>query len=163
MSGSTSMAATVVEYLADHRGLIPELARMHFDEWGYLRPDETLAEREKRLGGCCNRNNIPIAMVALTEGRLSGSAMLVECDMSSRPDLGPWLAGIYVVPALRGRGLGTRLIARMEREAAGQGTRTLFLYTPATESMYASLGWSVLERREYQGTMVAVMHKNLFD
>jgi GNAT superfamily N-acetyltransferase len=163
MIGSTSMIVTVIEYLVDHSELVPELARMHFDEWSYLRPNETLAERAERLGNCCSRKGIPIAMVALSGGRLSGSAMLVGCDMNSRPDLGPWLAGIYVVPDLRGQGLGTLLIKRMEYEAARQGTRTLFLYTPSTEGLYMSLGWSMLERSEYQGAMVTIMYKNLFD
>lgn len=135
-----STPTAVIEYLADDGEFVPELARMHFAEWSHLRPDETLADRTRRLGECCTRGGIPTAVIALNEGRLSGSAMLVVSDMMTRPGLGPWLAGVYVAPTMRRQGLGAQLIRRIEQEAAEQGVKTLFLYTPSTEELYVRLG-----------------------
>ena len=38
-----------IEYLADRLEFIPELARLHFQEWGYLRPEQTLEARTESL------------------------------------------------------------------------------------------------------------------
>ncbi len=40
-----------INYLMDHPQFLPELARLHFEEWSYLSPHETLEERTQRLAG----------------------------------------------------------------------------------------------------------------
>ena len=42
-----------IEYLADHPLLVPRLAAMHFEQWGYLRPDESMEHRTGRLEAYC--------------------------------------------------------------------------------------------------------------
>ena len=81
--------------MADHPELVPELARLHFTEWSYLRPDETLERRTQRLFNCCGRKAIPTVCVALDGEELCGSAMLVDRDMEALPELSPWLAGVW--------------------------------------------------------------------
>jgi GNAT superfamily N-acetyltransferase len=150
-----------IDYLSDHPALIPELARLHHAQWSYLRPDETLAERTARLASCRGRGGVPSVVVALEDGALVGSAMLVGNDMSTRPVLTPWLAGVYVVDGCRGRGYGSALVRRIEAEAEGAGADRLYLYTPDAEGFYEALGWTVDERCEYLGQEVAVMSKRL--
>ena len=53
-----------IEYLADRKEFIPELARLHFQEWGYLRPEQTLEARIESLRACCGHRRIPTVMVA---------------------------------------------------------------------------------------------------
>jgi N-acetylglutamate synthase-like GNAT family acetyltransferase len=86
--------------------------------------------------------------------------MLVAHDMDSRPQLTPWLAGVFVEPQCRGKGIGSALVRRIEAEARSLGVSTLYLYTPHTEFLYERLGWSVIERCEYH-TNVVVMSKEL--
>jgi GNAT superfamily N-acetyltransferase len=150
-----------IEYLWDHPALIPELARLHHAQWSYLRPGETLAERTARLASCRGRGGVPSVVVALEDGRLLGSAMLVGNDMSTRPVLSPWLAGVYVVDDCRGRGYGSALVKRIETEAALAGANRLYLYTPDAQGFYERLGWAVDERCEYLGHQVAVMSRPL--
>jgi GNAT superfamily N-acetyltransferase len=150
-----------IEYVADHPLLVPQLARLHFEQWGYLRPDETLKERTRRLEGCCGRGGVPTVVVALESGELAGSAMLIAHDMDTRPDLTPWLAGLYVIAAYRGRGYGSALVRRVESEAAAAGAKDLHLYTPDAVDFYSQLGWTVDERCEYLGQQVVVMSKTL--
>ena len=80
---------------------------------------------------------------------------------TSRPQLAPWLAGVFVKPQCRGKGIGSELVRRIEAEARSLGVSTLYLYTPHTESLYERLGWSVTERCEYRNTNVVVMSKEL--
>jgi GNAT superfamily N-acetyltransferase len=99
-------------------------------------------------------------VVALEDGVLLGSAMLIASDMDTRLDLTPWLAGVYVVDAARGRGTGSALVRRVETEAAALGVGRLYLYTPDAMGFYARLGWSVEERCSYLGQDVAIMSKS---
>ena len=150
-----------IEYLADCPAHISELARLHFEEWSYLYPGESLEDRTARLRSSCGRNAIPSVVVALRDSELLGSAMLVAHDMDSRPQLTPWLAGVFVKPQCRGKGIGSALVRRIESEVRSLGVSTLYLYTPHTESLYERLGWSVTERCEYRNTNVVVMSKEL--
>lgn len=149
----------LIEYLADEPLLIPELARLHHAQWGHLRPDETLPQRTRRLEACCGRGGVPTVFVAVEGGELRGSAMLIAHDMDTRPDLTPWLAGVYVVDAYRGRGYGSALVQRVEAEASALGVERLYLYTPDAEDFYARLGWAHDHRCTYLGQKVAVMSK----
>lgn len=150
-----------IAYLHEHVDYIPELARLHCAEWGYLKPGESLAGRTARLRACGGRDTIPCAVIALERAELLGSALLVAHDMKSRPHLAPWLAGVYVKPKHRRRGIAGQLVARIEAEARSLRTPRLYLYTEIAESLYARLGWSVMERCEYRSARVVVMSKAL--
>jgi GNAT superfamily N-acetyltransferase len=149
-----------IAYLADHPHLIPQLAVLNFEQWGYLHPGETLAGRTARVEAVCGRGGVPSVVVALDDdGGLCGAAMLIACDMDIRPDLTPWLAGVYVVAACRGRGYGSALVQRIEAEASALGSPRLYLYTPDAMGFYSRLGWGADERCDYLGQQVTVMSK----
>ena len=93
-----------INYLIDHPKFLSELAQLHFKEWGYLAPHETLDERTQRLTDLCGRREIPTAFIAMADQTLVGSALLVTHDLKTRKDLSPWLAGVYVNRATDGRG-----------------------------------------------------------
>jgi len=150
-----------IEYLSDNASKIPELARLHFEEWGYLRPGESIEERTERLRLFCGRHSIPSVVVALENDELIGSAMLVDRDMESHLHLTPWLAGVFVRPQFRGKNIGKALVKRIEDDAHSLGIRALYLYSPSTRGFYEQLGWKVIDRCEYLGTNVVVMSKNL--
>lgn len=150
-----------IDYLADHPHLIPELAVLHFAQWGHYRPAQSLEERTRKLEAACGRGGVPSVVVALEGGALCGSAMLIANDMDTRPDLTPWLAGVYVVEACRGKGVASALVARIEDEAALVGVERLYLYTPDAMDLYAGLGWIAEERCEYLSQAVTIMSKHI--
>jgi GNAT superfamily N-acetyltransferase len=53
--------------------------------------------------------------------------MLVAHDMDTRMDLSPWLAGVFVAPHHRRRGVGAALVQRIIDEATGLGVEQLYL------------------------------------
>jgi GNAT superfamily N-acetyltransferase len=150
-----------IEYLADHLDLVPELARLHFGEWGHLRPEQTLGERTARLRDNCGRGGIPTVFVGLIGSKLCGSALLVEHDMDTRPELTPWLAGVYVLPEYRRRGCASILVERVTAEAEALGVPEVYLYTPDACRVYSRLGWSEREQCRYLGQNVVLMSKRL--
>ena len=150
-----------IQRLTDQEPLIRELAQLHFEEWGHFRPGETIETRTERLHGCCGIDTVPAVFVGMIGLELCGCAMLVGRDMDLHPELTPWLAGVYVKPKFRGRGYASALVAHIAGNAQAFGIPRLYLYTDGSESLYARLGWSVLERCLYKGTNVAVMSKDL--
>jgi GNAT superfamily N-acetyltransferase len=143
-------ACVTVEYLADHREFIPAVARWHHMEWGHLRPSETVEDRIGRVESSCGHCEIPTTLVALAGDQLLGSASLVEHDIDTRPELSPWLSGVFVAPEHRRRGVGAALVERVVREALALGVARLYLYTPGSGTLYLRLGWSVVERTFYR-------------
>lgn len=93
--------------------------------------------------------------------RPAGTAGLVRADLDARPDLTPWLAGLFVEPAFRGRGHGAALVRRVEESARAASVPVLWLYTGKAESFYARLGWR-REGAERDGDHeVALMRRDL--
>ena len=146
-----------ISYLADHPHLIPTLAGWHHAEWAHLNPGDTVEARISRMQKLLVKEQVPTAFVALEGDTLLGSASLIDNDMDTRKDLRPWLASVYVAPEFRDRGMGSALVQRVVDEARALGVETLYLFTPDRESLYARMGWSVIERTEYRGEQVVVM------
>jgi len=151
-----------IVYLADHLEFLPTVALWHHQEWGYLRAGDTLEARAGRLRKECGHAEIPTTLVAIENGAVIGSAMLIEDDMDTRPQLSPWLASVFVVPERRRKGIGAALAQRIIDEAKGLGVPRLYLYTPDAEEFYARQGWVVLERTPYKGKDVTVMAYDLW-
>jgi GNAT superfamily N-acetyltransferase len=146
-----------VSSIADHPDFVPIIANWHFQEWGHLTPGASLEAWTSGLAQRTRPDSIPTTFVASAEGEPIGSAVLVEHDMSSRPDLSPWLAGVYVVPNWRGCGVGSLLVQHATGRAAEFGVERLYLYTRGNEEFYGRLGWSVMSREEYEGREVTIM------
>jgi predicted N-acetyltransferase YhbS len=159
---STILGNTMhLHYLTDYPDLVREVAELQYTEFGPLEEGESIEERAEKLTACCLYTAIPTAFVAMSNGILCGSALLVGQDLELRQSLSPWLAGVYVKPQFRERGIGSALVTRVEEEAKVLAVPTLYLYTPHSESFYARLGWQVVERCEYRETVVTVMAKQL--
>ncbi|MGJ8668847.1 MAG: GNAT family N-acetyltransferase [Oceanococcus sp.] len=151
----------LVEYLADRTEFAPELAALHLAERGLLRPGQTLEDRIESLNGCLGKEATPSTVVATEGPELIGSALLVTHDMSTRRDLSPWLAGVFVKPSFRKMGVATALIQRVESETLLMEVPQLYLYTDKESSFYSSRGWGVLEVCEYRDLEVTVMFKSI--
>ncbi|MFJ2487127.1 GNAT family N-acetyltransferase [Pseudomonas sp. NPDC087639] len=152
-----------IEYLCDHPGFVEELSELNFKEWGEFRPGDTLEARTERMRKACGKGAIPSVVVAIEDGRLLGGALLIDSDMKARPELTPWLAGVYVKAEERGRGVASQLVNRIVEEAKTLGVQTLYLYTDAAQSLYARLGWEVVEELVYENLPVTIMKYTFAD
>ena len=106
-----------------------------------------------------NKDKIPLILTACEEGEAIGMVALKISDLESRPNLGPWLAGLYVERGHRNKGVGTSLVHAIEQKAAQLKEKKLYLFTPDTEKFFLMLDWAVQERTEWQGRSVTVMEK----
>ena len=94
-------------------------------------------------------------------GQPVGTAGLVRQDLDARPDLTPWLAGVFVLPGFRGRGHATALVHRVEAFALAAAVPVLWLYTLKAEPLYARLGWERAGTEQEDGHDVVLMRRVL--
>lgn len=144
--------------LADHLDLAPMIATAVWTEWGYASAARCAADLR-----ATRATALPIAYVSLEDDAPVGIVSLIECNLPERCDLTPWLAGLYVWPAHRNRGIGTALTRTVERGAKRLGYDRLYLYTAPAEQFYDRLGWETISRDELAGAAIAIMVRRLAD
>jgi len=132
--------------LADAVATIPLLTRLFIEEWGpYYGPDGP-GDAEKDLLESCNRDDLPVALVALhDDGTVLGTAALKKESVGSELGLGPWLAAFYVPIEHRKRGIGSALVEAIENKARSFGFESIFVSTDAAENVIRRRGWTALE------------------
>ncbi|MEU6472903.1 GNAT family N-acetyltransferase [Streptomyces massasporeus] len=60
-----------------------------------------------------------------------------------------WLCDVYVDPSVRGKGVGSALVAAVRDETRRYGVRRVLLATHDAHGVYAKLGFAQLERPEH--------------
>lgn len=100
-------------------------------------------------------------LVFIEDGELQGGAALARHDLDLRPDLGPWLACVFVEPQARGQGLAEQLIEGICSHARETGVSRLYLHTHDRSDYYAQRGWTIMERFEAWGKEQWLMSREL--
>jgi GNAT superfamily N-acetyltransferase len=152
-------AQLTIDYLANHPGFVERLARLSWAEWQsiYQERGQTFENALNNYRERTNTDRLPLTLVALHQEELVGTVSLKFHDLDTRPDLDPWLGGLYVVPDWRQRRVASLLMHRVIDVARRLKLTELFLWTSSAEGLYLKLGWTVVERAEYCGKNIAVM------
>ena len=124
--GAIVRVPAVIVRTADRTDLVPVVARWLWEEFSRQsgRPLERVHERIAASTATCGP---PQTFVLLVDDRPIGTASLVDHDLDTRPDLTPWLAGVFVVPEARGRGHAARLIGAVEAAGRAAAIPSLWL------------------------------------
>ena len=150
-----------IDYLSNHEEFIPTVALWLKEQWGFLEPEITLEDTITELKMRFRPGGIPNAVVALVDGRLAGTASLIEDDMPQRPELSPWLASVYVHPDYRCQGIAEVMINRIIDEARSIGIKRLYLFTFESGAYYLKRGWITLFKDTYFSKPVIVMSRDI--
>ena len=150
-----------IDLLGHHPDLVPRVARWHWDEWGADFSDSSLDEWTKQLAAKTRTDGLPCSWVAFADDEPVGSVVLELDGVEPQPELKPDLAGLYVLPASRNRGIGSALVRACEAGAREFGVLDLYLYTERAETLYARLNWETLERTQFLGRPAAIMRRSL--
>ena len=101
---------------------------------------------EHGLAACCNRDEIPLALVALDANeRVVGTAALKPHSLETHRHLTQWLVALLVVPGQRCKGIAWRLIAAIEDEARRLGCSVLYSDTAGDSTLLRRRRWPSLE------------------
>jgi len=159
------VSTLTVELLADHPEALESLREWFELEWApYYGPDGP-GDATVDLRESCNREKLPIAVVAILDGEIVGTAALKAESVSTHKHLTPWLAALLVGSAFRRRGIAERLIAAIENKAQGLGFQSLYVGigegsgTPA--SALRKRGWEFVEKGPYFVSEVSIFQKAL--
>jgi GNAT superfamily N-acetyltransferase len=151
------------EYLADRLEVVPQVARWWFDEWGYLRPDDSIETLTSRVLGLLNRDKLPIQILASLDKSIVGIASLKRHEIFDLyPDKVFWLGDVYVAPEIRGQGIGSALAAKIVEIAESRGIKSIHLQTQSLNGgLYAKLGWKKIEQFHNKGYDALLMVKQV--
>lgn len=135
-----------------------ELARWHLAEWQALYPDDSVATFAADLARCRGDGNLPFTWVLLdTADAVAGSVSLLENDLAGEPQLTPWIANLWVHPAARRRGLGSRLLQHACDASRQRGDSVTYLYTTDQVAFYLSRGWGIVRKSRLSGQAITIM------
>ena len=122
---------------------VPQLRRtaaelIHEEFWRNV-PGASLTAIQARLALADSAEHLPLALVALHEAQVIAAVNLVDNDDEDYPEWHPWLAGLVVAPAWRGRGLGSALVLALLAHASRLGVPRVYFGTDGPGS-YTRLG-----------------------
>lgn len=124
--------------LADHTGAIDTLAAWYAREWepyyGALGPGDARGDLVSR----CNRDRLPLGLVAIEGGSIHGTAAL---DRDGTTGLTPSVVGLLVARDQRRKGIASALVDAAGRMARDLGHDELFLSTSTLGEMLLRKGW----------------------
>lgn len=145
-----------LDWLREHPEHCDTVALWLYQQFPYEFAEQTLADwqAEFRAG---QANGDWRMLIALEGERVLGCAGLARDDLPLRPELGPWLACVYVLPGARGCGLAERMIARICDEARSLGHPRMYLHTQDRADYYARRGWTMQERFRAWGAEHSLM------
>lgn len=107
----------------------------------------TLAEVETALSGSLGPDRFPFSLIASAEGKFAGTVSAIASDLDERPELGPWIAALWVEPAFRGQGVGEALMAEAVNRLRAQGFDKIYLCAQAKlRQYYLARGVTLLEQ-----------------
>lgn len=151
--------------LADHPEHAAGVAERIYQLWGRLIHDDTgmsATEFTEVIRGRAVTDRVPLTLIALAGDELVGTVSLKREEASTAAELSPWIGGLLVDPAWRGKRLGAALLREAESMAARLGYAALYLSCePAVEHFYVQQGWHVMLRTRSCGDDVALMTKRL--
>ena len=133
------------------------IARWFYDQWGHSVVENSVEKTSERIKGRLNLDKLPCSEIVVEGHEIIAVGSLKHDEMTIYNDKPNWIGDIFVSPEHRGRGVGSAIISRLAESAASFGVDELYLYTPDQERLFSRLGWTVHERREYEGQQVVVM------
>ena len=135
-----------VELLADHADCIDVLSGWFEREWAPYYGQHGPGDARADLAARCNRNRLPIGLVAILDDRVRGTAAL---DRDAATGLTPSFVGLLVAPNYRGRGVAGALLAAAESLARELGYRELFTSTSILGELLQRKGWQAQDEVQF--------------
>ena len=140
------LAKMNIGLLADHTEAIATLAEWYLFEWepyyGVHGPGDAWADLTSR----CNREKIPIGLVAIEGDRVYGTIAL---DLDVTTNLTPSVVGLLVGHEYRKRGIAATLLKSAEDLARDFGYDQLYVSTTILSDLLERMGWRTMGEVEF--------------
>ena len=154
-----------IELLADHPEALPVLKELFETEWEPYYGPKGPGDAETDIRKSAGRNELPIALVAILDGTICGTAALKKESLTTYPDLFPWLAALLVIPEYRNQGIGEQLIIAIEKLAKQLGYNEIYVGTGDKSGMSVTTlnkrSWEFIDKSDYVVSEASVYRKSL--
>ncbi len=153
-----------IEYLADVPEHIPVLAQWTMDAWGQYDPSLTLQGAMASMQDKLNKDQIPIAFVALIGNKPVGMVTLkAKIKPKNYADRNLWLGSHWVIEAYRHQGIGTALLDHACSKARALGYQKISVWDsyPEGPDWYKSRGWTQFAIDHYQNHTITLLELDL--
>lgn len=153
-----------IDFLADKPEFVRELSEGIYEQWidMYTKQGKNVTDIEKNCIDRSVKDKIPLTMVASLHGKLVGSVTIKNDDLSGYPELNPWVAGVFVLPAYRKQGIGSKLVLHAEKTAKEVFKKDkIYLYTGSASELYKKLGYKQIDTVERPNKVLTVMEKEI--
>lgn len=150
-----------VTTIRERPDLLPIVSEWLWREWWEQRGKTCSETAAVYAAGNADRG-APQTFVLLENERAVGTATMARQDLEERPDLTPWLAGVFVIPDRRGRGYVQHLLAAFERACRTCAVDVAWLYTNTAERLYLGAGWEAVEIIQRPGKRPVTLMRRVF-
>lgn len=124
--------------LRDRMDMLEAAVQFFWKQWGS--ESSFHFYRDCMEWSCKTDSDLPRFYISMDESKIMGSYALLRSDLSSRQDLFPWFACLYVEPEYRGQQLGKMLQDHAISQARDRGYQELHLCTDLVD-YYEHNGW----------------------
>jgi GNAT superfamily N-acetyltransferase len=155
-----SVEVTVSRILA-HPEALPLVAEWFRTEWPGWYGAGGAGDAEKDLQLFSNEGSLPVGIIAFASCAPCGAAVLKAESIPSHTHLRPWAAAGFVLPALRGQGIGAKLLAELEVQAKALGYASIYCGTATANSLLRRAQWRVIDSVQLHGKEVSIYEKAL--
>jgi GNAT superfamily N-acetyltransferase len=150
-----------VDRLANHPECLPLIRQWFEDEWPSYYGPNGQGDAAFDVRSYASDSTLPVGIVAFRDGELCGVAALKADSVSTRSDLTPWAGAGFVLPSLRRRGIGARLLGGVEQLARELGFARIYCATSTSASLLERNAWRFMERISHVGELLAIYEKAL--
>ena len=165
MLESKIMDKLEIDLLANHPEALPILKELFESEWEPYYGANGPGDAEVDLQKSANSIELPIALVAIFDGSICGTAALKMESVTTYPNFHPWLAAVLVAPAFRKKGVGEQLIIAIELLAKKLGYREIYVGTGdksgLSEITLDKRDWKFIDKSDYFVSEASVYKKAL--
>ncbi len=152
-----------VDYLADHPEAIRPLTVAFKREWPEYYGDFDPADLRSQFQSGLQRDQLPIALVALEKNEVVGTATLGGPSIEGFDHLQPWLNGLWVDRRCRRRGIGRTLIEAVEDLGRKLGHAEIYAGTDEALEAFDAWGWETMDKATHKGASVVVLRRVLIE
>lgn len=105
-----------------------------------------LTDVEAALMGSLGATDFLFGLISNVEGDFAGTVSAIASDVAERPELGPWIAALWVEPERHGQGIGEQPMAHAVARLRRQGFEKVYLCAQASlRSYYLERGATLIE------------------
>ncbi len=150
-----------IGFLGSHPGARPLIAQWLETEWPNWYGAGGQGDAHKDLLAYSQIGAIPTGLVAYLDDQPCGFMTLKSEPLSGYENRTPWVGAGFVLPHLRGRGIGGKLLAALEVEAEEQGHGCIYSGTTSAKTLLQRSGWRELGVSWHDGEKLYVYEKAL--